>query len=382
MGDRRRVTGVLLLALGLLLLGVAGWLYLEGCGPAGPSPMAGLATAPPTRASSPAPSARPAEVRLRVRCNGEVALRLLDGSGAEVHHGTCQPNHPALWTDVRAGVYTLEVTSSEVGLEERRQVEAVGVEEEVVVLVPGVLEVQPRPASAEVEIEGKVYRGPIRLTIPGESCPYTATVWVRAAGYQEDGRLIPVRAGRKTVAVLALLPLPTPTPTVEPTAVRPARTSLPTSVPFTVEERVALVRQRLYEKVNCWRAEAGLPPLPYIAEWQALADDFARGWRDHFLRYGVEGFDSSPWRQQFQAAGGDAFPDSAGLALYAPQYYSNTFPRTQWEVFDMCDPSCPLYHYFLERKPEILRASGVVIGLVPWWDWDILQGAAAIGFKW
>jgi hypothetical protein len=208
-------------------------------------------------------------------------------------------------------------------------------------------------------------------------------VYVAAAGFQEDARLLRVEAGVRHVYVLVLEP--------QPTAVPPPRTAGPTGVPvtaapppptWTVEERVALVRQKLYEKVNCWRAEAGLSPLPYLSEWQALADDHARGWLAYFRQYGPNGFDDSAWRQQFQAAGGDAATSGAGLVLFAPDYYPNMVPGARWETFDMCDPACRQYYNWYDRRLDIQRGSGVVIGMAPWWDGDILNAAVTIGIRW
>ncbi len=240
------------------------------------------------------------------------------------------------------------------------------------VLFPGIMDVLPVPVNASLEVDGQQYEGAVRLSYPAAQYPYTATVYASAPGYQEDGRILLAEAGVHHIYVMVLQPLPTP----------PPRTAAPTPVPWTVEERVALVRQKLYEKANCWRAENGLSPLPYLWEWQALADDMARGWRDYFLAHGPEGFDETPWRQQFRAAGGDAATSGAGLVLYAPDYYTNMVPGTRWETFDMCDPACPKYYYWYDRHADLPRASGVVIGMAPWWEGDILHAAVIIGLKW
>jgi hypothetical protein len=183
---------------------------------------------------------------------------------------------------------------------------------------------------------------------------------------------------------MALIPLPTPIPpppTVPPST-RPPTTPLPTTEPFSEAERVELVRTKLYEKVNCWRAEGGMGPVPYLYEWQALADEYARAWRDHYLAHGPEGFDSSPWRSQLQAAGGDGVPDTAGLVLYAPDYYSNTAPKAKWETFDMCDPSVPVYGIFAERQFNTRQISGAAVGLASWWNGDIFKAAVVVVVKW
>lgn len=358
----------------------AALLLLSGCGAA-----ATVASTPlPTSTVGVEPMAGYAPARLTVSCNGEAHLRLLDyWTGEEVHHGICRPRHKAVWSDLGRPAYILEARCPELGVETRREVAIYGAAEEVALVFPGMMVIKPVPADAEVEVDKVIYHGPLSLTYAAEDCPYTATVYVRAPGYQEDGRLLRAEAGRKHVYVMALVPLPTPQPTAPPARpTRPPATPRPTAPTFTVEERVALVRQKLYESVNCMRSENGQAPLPYIGEWQALADDYARAWRDHFIAHGVEGFDPTPWRQQFQAAGGDALRGSAGLPLYAPDYYVYLGPESRWEMFDMCDPSCPMYGILATWEPEVVRASGVVIGLSPWWDGDILNGAMVIGFKW
>ncbi|MGC8875359.1 MAG: hypothetical protein ACP5SI_13055, partial [Chloroflexia bacterium] len=98
--------------------------------------------------------------------------------------------------------------------------------------------------------------------------------------------------------------------------------------------------------------------------------------------YGTEGFEDTPWRQQFWAAGGDAVPDQAALALYAPDYYIYLGPGTRWEQFDLCDPRNPYYSYFRVRHFDQKPITGVVIGMAPWWDGDILNAAVIIGWKW
>jgi len=376
----RRKGGVIALA---MLLGVVLFLSLAACGPAtaGPTP----APSPlPSCTPAPLPSPRPALARLVVSCNAETSLRLRDAyTGEEVHHGICRPLHEAVWSDLQRPAYLLEVSCPELGIEERREVPIYGPEEKVALLFPGILEIEPLPADAEVEVDGTTYHGAVRLTYPPEQCPYTATVWVRAGGYQTYGVDLRIEAGTLRHREIGLQPVPTALPTPRPTAQtpRPPATPRPTAPTFTVEERVALVRQKLYESFNCIRAENGLPPLPYVIEWQALADDFARGWRDHYLSYGASGFDSSPWRRQFQVVGGDAVPGGAGLPLHAPDHYVGMAPDSRWETFNMCDPNCPQYHYFWERT-EMVRASGVVVGIAAWWDGDILRGSVVIGFKW
>lgn len=125
-----------------------------------------------------------------------------------------------------------------------------------------------------------------------------------------------------------------------------------------------------------------MDPLPYVAEWQGLANEMAGAWRDYYLANGPSGFDASPWKQQFQAMGGDAVYETAGLDLYAPDYYVYLGPESRWETFDMCDPDCPAYGMFRIREDNLLQASGVVIGLAPWWDGDVLNAALVLGMKW
>jgi hypothetical protein len=96
----------------------------------------------------------------------------------------------------------------------------------------------------------------------------------------------------------------------------------------------------------------------------------------------VEGFEDTGWREQFWAAGGDAVPDNAAMPLYAPEGYVNTAPRTRWESFDMCDRNLHLYWQFWERRFDQKPITGVVIGMAPWWDGDILEAAVVIGWKW
>ncbi|MGC8875271.1 MAG: hypothetical protein ACP5SI_12600, partial [Chloroflexia bacterium] len=151
---------------------------------------------------------------------------------------------------------------------------------------------------------------------------------------------------------------------------------------FTVEERVELVRRKLYQSVNCDRARGGLPPVGYLWEWQELADSYARAWRDHFRQYGTEGFEDTPWRQQFWAAGGDAVPDKASLVLDAPPVYQGLYVQSRWDSFDMCDASTFWYSYFAERHFDQKPITGVVIGMAPWWDGDILNTAVIIAWKW
>jgi hypothetical protein len=388
MAAPRRIAGGIVLGLGLLLLAAAGWLYLDGCEPAAGS----TATPIPRPTATPLPSFTPyvpptltplpPGVALRVTCNAPAALQLVDGAGQEVARGNCTPKWALKWQNLPRGPYILHISSAELDLQMERRVDLYREDNETAVLFPGVLEIAPVPASATVEVDGTIYHGLTRLTYPAEQCPISTTVWVEADGYNSYGTILVMQGGKIHRQEVVLEPLPTPVP---PTAVPPHPTpppAAPTTPPFTVEERVELVRQKLYDSVNCIRAEAGLGPLPFVTEWRPLADDFARGWRDHFTQYGVEGFDSSPWRQQLQAAGGDAVPDWAGLPLYVPDHYFNMASRYRWETFNMCDPNCPMYHYFFEQTSNITQASGVIIGMAPWWDGDILSAAVVIGFKW
>lgn len=386
MRRRRRIAGVALLGVGLVLLALAGWLYLAGCGPTG--------DASPTPAPSPTASPRPSftpfappsitppqGVNLLVRCNVTATLHLNTATGEPAAQGDCSPQRPRKFWNLPAGRYSLTATSPDRTLSVQLSLDLFRQDNETIVLFPGVLEVRANPAAATVEVDGVSFHGAATVTYTAAQCPYTATVYLYAPGYFEDGRLLRVEAGKRNIYLLALRPQPTVPPTAVPPT-RPPVTALPTTPPWTVEDRVALVRQKLYESVNCIRAEEGLPPIPFVWEWQPLADDFARGWRDHFRAYGVEGFDDSPWRQQFQANGGDAVPDSAGLVLYAPEYYVYAAPRSRWETFNMCDATCPAYNWFQVRKTAINRASGVVIGMSPWWDGDMLKSAVVIGFQW
>jgi len=383
------IGGVLLAGAALLTAGALAWWW-----PAGPAP---VPTAAPTAAAATTPPAAPttlatAAVTVRpdpkssllITCNAPAALRLADTANRDVASGQCDRQQPWQVEELRRGTYVLRAVNQDLDVDLQQQISLYQAAQEVAVLFPGLLEIAPLPADATVEIDGTTYQGLTRVTYPAAQCPYTATVWVLANGHAPYGEKINVLAGQAQRREIALQAVPTQAPPTDATArpTRPPVTPGATATPFSAAERVTLVRQKLYDSVNCIRAENGLPPLPYLAEWQALADDFARGWRDHFLQYGPGGFDPASWRQQFQAAGGDAVTDNAGLVLYAPDYYVNTAPLARWESFDMCDPNCPLYHYFQERTSELLRASGVVVGLVPWWDGDVLKASVVIGVKW
>ncbi len=380
MTRRGRLTGVLLLLGGLLLLATAGWVALDRGRSVPPTPTTVL-TPWPTFTPYQAPTTAPTEGTLLVSCNAPADLRLADALGQEVGRAQCNPTMQHMFRALRYGRYVLHATGTELGLDLDQAVDVEQAGQELTLLFPGLLEVAPVPAEAQVNVDGQGYQGLTRVSYPAAQCPLTTTFWVNAEGYAPYGTSVMIEAGEVYRQEVALEPLPTAPPaTAGPT--RAPVTAGPTTAPFSVEERVELVRQKLYEKVNCWRAEAGLAPLPYLPEWQALADDFATGWRDYFRQYGPNGFDTSPWRQQFQAAGGDAVPDSAAVSLYAPDYYINTAPKTHWDTFNMCDPSCPQYGTFQMRKSDFSRASGVVIGIVPWWDGDILSAAVVIGLKW
>jgi hypothetical protein len=396
--ERQRIVGWTALGMGILLLLAAGWVFIGGGWPfggdgkPGGSPMAGLSLAPSfTPYVPPSLTPLPEGVTLRVTCNGSASVRLVDsGSGKEIASDTCIEWKLLEWSGLRPGNYDLFAYSASLDVEMKDRLSLQSSLEEVEILFPGVLAVLPVPDDAEVDVEGEIYEGEVRLSYPAAQCPFTATVWVRAVGYASYGRDVEVRAGRESLHEIALSLLPTsipppvvtPHPTPRPTTPQTAVTPLPTVAPFTVPERVALVRQKLYEKVNCWRAEGGMEEVPYVYEWQELADEFARAWRDHFLQYGPEGFDTSPWRSQFEAAGGDAVTDRASRELYAPDYYVNLAPATRWESFDMCDSACPAYWAFSERGFDELHISGVVIGMAPWWDGDILNAAVIIAVKW
>jgi len=381
------LTGAVLIGAGALIL----W------GPWGPRPSPTATTLPtvPTitmtpQATSTTPAAVVATTRpdpksnLRVTCNAPAELRLTEATGQTVATGQCAPQNPQQFSNLRRGTYILHAVNEDLNSDLQQQVNLYQAEQEVAALFPGLLEIDPVPSDATVEVDGTTYRGLTQVTYPAAQCPLTVTVWVLAPGHAPYGVKLRVLAGEAQRRAIALEAMPTPVPPPSATAgpTRHPVTAGPTTPPFTVEERVVLVRQKLHDSVNCIRTENGLSPLPYLSEWQALADDFARGWRDHFLQYGPIGFDPAPWRQQFQAAGGDAVTDNAGLVLYAPDYYVNTAPLARWESFDMCDSACPMYHYFWERTPDLLRASGVVIGLVPWWDGDVLKASVVIGVQW
>lgn len=385
----RNAIGGILLGLGLVALAAAAYL-VGGAG----RPAAGTPTRPlPSAAATPLPTFTPyipptltpaLGASLRITCNASATLALVDArTGQEVVQGACSPAQAQEWAELRPGSYLLRYDSPDLAYQDERPVELAAGTNAKEVLLPGILEIEPVPANAAVEVDGQAYQGATRLTYPAVQCPFTATVYVSAGGYQEDGRLLQVEAGVRHVYVMALQPWPTAIPphgTAGPT--RPPVTAAPVTPPWTVDERVALVRQKLYEKVNCWRAEAGLEPLPYVSEWQGLANDHARAWLAYFQQYGPNGFDDSAWRQQFQAAGGDAATSGAGLVLYAPDYYINMAPGSRWETFNMCDPACRMYNYWLDRQPDLLRSSGVVIGMAPWWDGDVLRAAVTIGVRW
>ena len=403
MNSKSALGGILVVG-GLLALVAAACLVIEP-GPPAASPTRPTSSPPPV-STAPAPSAAAAtplpsftpyapptppptrEARLLVTCNAPVALALLDAhTGAAVAQGDCAPDQEQVWAGLRPGRYTLRYASAALEYTDERPLELSVGDNARELFLPGILVLEPVPAHAELEVDGRFYTGPTRLVYPAVQCPYTATVYVYTPGYQEDGRLLRVEAGVRQVYVLALQPQPTAAPppagpTRPPVTAAPPPPATPAPPAWTVDERVALVRQKLYEKANCWRAENGLGPLPYVAEWQALADEHARAWLAYFQQYGPTGFDDSAWRQQFQAAGGDAATSGAGLVLYAPDYYANMAPGARWETFDMCDPAGRMYNYWYDRRLDLQQASGVVVGMAPWWDGDILRAAVTIGVKW
>lgn len=334
--------------------------------------------------ASPAPASPAPAVGIVVHCNVPARLRLVEHfTGEEIAQGDCDAKKPRSWAEVQRTTYDLIAHNDALGLDLQQQVAVYG-QEEITFTFPGLLEVAPVPADAEVEVDGKFYQGLAQVTFPAEQCPLTATFWVRAVGYTPYGTMVTIEAGQAHRQEVQLEALPTPIPVPDATP-RPAQSPalpVPTTAPLSTDERVELVRQRLLEKVNCWRAEAGLGPLPYVSEWQSLADDYARGWLAYFQANGPNGFDDSAWRSQFQAAGGDAVTDNAALVLYAPDSYLNTAPGAQWDTFTMCDPTCPRYRMFMARQEDLARASGVVIGIVPWQDGDLLKAAIVIGVRW
>jgi hypothetical protein len=387
MNPRNTIGGVLVVV-GLAALAMAAYFVWSSGRPTEvtPTPLpSAVATPLPTFTPYVPPTLTPPQpASLRVTCNAYATLTLVDRrTGENVAEGSCSGQRAMEWPDLEPGPYVLRASCPDLEVETKQEMNLEAGIAETGLFFPGVLEISAVPADATVEIDGKTYPAPTRVTYPAEQCPYTATVWVQAPGYQDDGRLVPVEAGRKTVRVVSLTPLSTadiPSATSRPT--HPPATAAPTSVPWTVDERVALVRQKLYEGVNCIRADAGLSPLPYVSEWQGLADEYAQAWGDYFRQHGPNGFEDSAWRQQFQATGGDAVTDNAGLALYAPDYYVYLAPQSRWETFRMCDPKCPAYNYFEVRKADLGRASGVVIGLAPWWDGDVLNAAVVLGVRW
>jgi hypothetical protein len=387
--NTKRAVGGILVVVSLLALAAAACLVWDAGRPAEPPPTRpapSLAATPlPTFAPYAQPSPLPpAAAGLRVTCNGYAELTLVDvRTGAEAARGSCAAEQAQVWVGLRPGSYLLRYESPDLVYHDERAVELAAGDNAKEVLLPGILEIEPLPPQAEVEVDGQFYTGATRLVYPAAQCPFTATVYVAAAGFQEDARLLRVEAGVRHVYVLALEP--------QPTAVPPPRTAGPTGVPvtaappppaWTVEERVALVRQKLYESANCIRSENGLSPLPYLSEWQGMADEYARAWLDYFRQYGPTGMDDTYWKQQFWAVGGGAVRETAGLVLYAPDYYINTAPRARWESFDMCDPTCPQYHYFDPWTQDFLQASGMVVGLVPWQDGDMLKAAVVFGVRW
>ncbi len=381
---RRRFVGGLAVLGGLLLLSLAGWVYLDRGRSVPPTPT-GAATPWPTFTPYSAPTEETVRVTLLITCNAPAELRLNDAVGQAVATGECRPNVPRKFAGLRPGYYALLASNQQLKATLERDLRLEQPEQKTALLFPGRLEIAPVPIDATVDIDGNLYQGAAWFAFPPEQCPISTTVWVKADGYMPYGTILVINAGElyHQDVILAALPTPLPPPdvTARPTAL--PVTGAPTEAPWTEEERVELVRGKLYEKVNCWRAEAGLPALPYVSEWQGLANEYAQALLTYFQQHGnVDNFDDSTWRQQFQAAGGDAVTVRAGLVMYAPERYVNTAPKARWESFNVCDPNCPVYNYFQERQPELARASGVVIGMFPWWDGDILKAAIVIGFKW
>jgi hypothetical protein len=381
----KRKTWILIgsvLALGIVLI-VAGSVALFG------NRMPAPASTPTSTlvVSTPSPAAWTLSVEpssnLLVKCNAPAELRLADTYGKDIAQGECDPKKPKKFWDLRRGTYILHASNQDLGIDLQQQLTLLEAEQEVAALFPGLLEISPVPTDATVEVDGKAYHGLTRVTYPAEQCPISTTVWVKAAGYEPYGTILVMKAGQAYRQEVVLEVVPTANvPGATPRPTPPPVTATPTTPPWTVDERVALVRQKLYESANCTRAANGLSLLPYLSEWQTLADDFARGWRDYYLQNGPTGMDDSSWRQQFQAAGGDAVRETAGLVLYAPDYYIYLAPQGRWESFNMCEPGCPAYNFFEVRESDLLRASGVVIGLAPWWDGEVLNAAVVLGVKW
>jgi len=376
----RRMVAIGVVVVSLGLLGAAGWLAFGK----GPTMLGDVRETALPESAPPGGGTVATGVVLEVGCNAPSRVWVEGvGGGEVVRAGRCLPGEGIRWEGLEAGTYRVHGYNHALDVEYTRVVGLFEGEGEVWFTYPGLLVVEPEPEGAEVEVNGRVYRGATRVWIAGEECPYRARIVVRAAGYREYGREVVVKAGEVSRHPIVLEGMVTVVPTavrVVPTAVR--ATGMATVVPFPVEERVELVRRKLYEKVNCWRAQGGMGPVPYLVEWQGLADAYAAAWRDHFRRYGVEGFEDTGWREQFWAAGGDAVPDNAAMPLYAPEGYVNTAPRTRWESFDMCDRNLHLYWQFWERRFDQKPITGVVIGMAPWWDGDILEAAVVIGWKW
>lgn len=388
--NTRKTLGGVLIVLSLLALAAAAYLFW-GCGqptispptrPAPSAPETPLPTFTPYIHPTPVPTL---EASLRVACNAAADLALVDArTESEVARGSCTEHRTQEWKSLRSGDYLLRYVSSDLDYRDERPVTLAAGENEKQVLLPGILEIEPAPMNATVEVDGQIYTGRTRLVYLAPQCPFTATVWVLAQGYEPYGIDLRIVAGTANHRSISLQRLPTPVP--PPSTASPPGVTAPPPPPatpvWTVEERVALVQQKLYDSANCTRAENGMGPLPYAAELQGLADEMARAWRDYYLANGPNGFDVAPWQQRFQTVGGFAVPETAGLLLYAPDYYIYMGPDSHWETFDMCDPSCRVHGIFWLRKDNLLQASGVTIGLAPWWDGDVLNAALVFAVRW